>query len=143
MAFSNEQIRAIVKVAQFSDPDAERYMGDTLIARRDKIGKVILAKVLPLDRFSIENGQLSYHELAQEHGLEVKDALHAAWSSFNNATGEKTAIPSAQDFHIPEPGGASYLAANIWRGGDTAKAVTVYLRMTGGQAEVVGVDRTW
>jgi hypothetical protein len=143
MAFSNEQIRAIVKVAQFSDPDAERYMGDTLIARRDKIGKVIFAKVLPLDRFSIENGQLSYHDLAQEHGLEVKDALHAAWSSFSNATGEKTPIPSAQDFHVPEPGGASYLAANIWRGGDTAKAVTVYLRMTGGQAEVVGVDRTW
>jgi len=144
MAFSDEQIRAIVKVAQFSDPAAERYVADTLIARRDKIGKAYLGRVLPLDRFAVEQEQLVYHDLAAEHGLEVKGQLHVTWSRFDNKTSEKTPIPGAQDFHVPAAeGGNSYLAANIWRGDDTAKAITVYLRMTGGQAEVVGIDRTW
>ena len=33
MAFTDDQIRAIVKVAQFSDPRAEKYVADTIIAR--------------------------------------------------------------------------------------------------------------
>jgi hypothetical protein len=142
MAFSNEQIRAVVKVAQFSDPQAERYLADTLIARRDKIGKVYFAGVLPLDRFAVENGQLVFHDLAQEHAMEVKGPLHVSWSTYDNKANAKVPIPSAQDFHVPEAS-SSYLAADIWRGDNTAKAVTVYLRMTGGRAEVVGIDRTW
>ena len=144
MAFTNEQIRAIVKAAEFSDPAAERYVADTLIARRDKIGKVYFAKVLPLDRFAVDNGQLVFHDLAQEHGLEANAPLHVTWAQFNNQTNEKTTIPSAQGFHVPQDtAGNSYLSANIWRGDDTAKAITVFLRITGSQAEVVGVDRTW
>jgi hypothetical protein len=147
MAFTNEQIRAIVKVAEFSDPAAERYVADTLIARRDKIGKVYFGKVLPLDRFAVENGQLVFHDLAQEHGLEVKAPLHVTWAQFNNQTHEKTPIPAAQNFRVPQDAAGSsdhsYLSANIWRGDDTTKAVTVFLRITGAQAEVVGVDRTW
>jgi hypothetical protein len=146
-AFTDEQIRAIVKVAQYSDPEAERYIADTLIARRDKIGKVFLGRVLPLDRFAVDQGQLVFHDLAQEHGLEVKGPLHVTWSRFDNKTSEKALISTAQDVHLPEvtagSSGNSYLAANIWRGDDTAKTVTVYLRMTGAQAEVVGVDRAW
>jgi hypothetical protein len=147
MAFTNEKIRAIVKVAQYSDPDAERYIADTLIERRDKIGNVFLNRVLPLDRFAVENGQLVFHDLGQEHGQEVKGALHVTWARFDNKTSEKTPVPGAQDFHVPDGGASnsdhSYLAANIWRGEDTAKTVTVFLRMTGAQAEVVGVDRNW
>lgn len=146
MAFTNDQIRAIVKVAQYSDPRAERYMADALIARRDKIGKVYFARVLPLDRFAVDNGQLVFRDLARESSLEVKGELHVTWSRFDNSTSEKTPIPAAQDFHIPDPGGnpgTSYVAASIWRGDDTAKSVTVYLRMTGGQTDVVGIDRSW
>ena len=35
--FSDELIRAAVKAGQFSDPKAEKYLGDVLIKRRDKI----------------------------------------------------------------------------------------------------------
>ena len=142
MAFTDDQIRAIVKVAQYSDPNAERYMADTLIARRNKIGKAYLTRVLPLDRFSVENGQLAFHDLAREHGVETKGELQVAWSNFDNQSGQKTPL-SAQDFHIPTDSGASYLSASIWRGDDKAKTTTVYLRMTNGQAEVVGVERAW
>ena len=60
---------------------------------------------------------------------------------------KKRRFLGAQDFHVPDGGASnsdhSYLAANIWRGEDTAKTVTVFLRMTGAQAEVVGIDRNW
>jgi hypothetical protein len=143
MAFSNEQIRAIVKVAQYSDPRAERYVADTIIARRDKIGKEYLPKVLPLDRFVVENGELVFHDLAQEHGLEVKGPLRITWSRFDNKSQQKTPIPSARDFHAPSDNDSPYLAADIWRGDDQAKMITVYLRTGGGRVEVVGLDRTW
>ena len=144
MAFTDEQVRAIVKIAQFSDPSAERFVGDALITRRDKIGRVFLTRVLPLDRFAVENGQIVFHDLGQEHGIGAEGGLHVTWSRFDNKTGDRTPIATAQDFHVPVDGsGSSYLAANIWRGDDTAKAVTVFLRLTGTQAEVVGVDRTW
>ena len=48
MAFSNDMIRAIVKTGQFSDPKAAQYLGDVLIKRRDKIGKVYLTKINPI-----------------------------------------------------------------------------------------------
>lgn len=142
MAFTDEQIRAVVKVAQFSDSRAEKYVGDTLIARRDKIGKAYFPKVVALDRFAIENGQLVFRDLAKEHGLEVKGPLRVSWSRFDNKTQQKTPIPGAQDFQVPESASSSYLAADIWREDDTKKTVTVYLRVAS-SPKVVGVDRSW
>jgi hypothetical protein len=142
MAFTNEQIRAIVKVAQYSDPRAEQYIADTLIARRDKIGKAYFQKVLPLDRFAVEDGNLVFHDLAREHGMEVNGPLYVTWSRFDNQNDQKSPISTAQDFRVPQASGSSYLAADIWRGDDKAKSVTVYVR-TGSQTEVVGIQRNW
>ena len=36
-AFTDEMIRAIVHTGEFSDPAAEKQLGDILIKRRDKI----------------------------------------------------------------------------------------------------------
>jgi len=143
MAFSDEQIRGIVKVAQYSDPRAEDYIVKALIARRDKIGRYYFAKVLPLDQFSVQDGRLAFHDLAQDHGIETKGELHVTWSRFDNATNQKAKLEGAQDFRVPIDGGASYLAADVWRGDDRTKTVTVYLRCANGTAEVVGLDRTW
>lgn len=142
MAFTDDEIRAIVKVAQFSDPRAEKYVADTLIARRNKIGKTYFSKVVALDRFAIENGKLVFRDLAQEHAMEVKSPLRVAWSHFDNKTHQKTPIPGAQDFQVPDNASSSYLAADIWRGDDTKKTVTVYLRIASAP-KIVGVDRSW
>ena len=143
MVLSDDQIRGIVKVAQYSDPKAEDYIVKALIARRDKIGRHYFAKVLPLDQFSIQAGRLTFHDLAQEHGIETKGELHVTWSRFDNATSQKATLEGAQDFRVPIDAGASYLAADLWRGEDHTKTVTVYMRCANGGAEVVGVDRTW
>jgi hypothetical protein len=142
MAFTDEQIRKIVKVAQYSDPRAEKYIADTLIARRDKIGKVMLPRVLPLDGFVVVDGKLTFRDLAQEHALPVRGPLSVTWSRFDNNAGQKTAITAANDFQVPVQTDSPYLAADIWRADDKKKTVTVYLR-TGRAAEVVGIDRSW
>jgi hypothetical protein len=143
MALSDEQIRGIVKVAQYSDPRAEDYVAKALIARRDKIVRHYFARVLPLDRFSVQENQLNFHDLGREFGIETKGEIHVIWSRFDNASSHKTTIEGAQDFRVPINVGASYLAADLWRGEDHARTVTVYLRCAMGSVEVVGVDRYW
>ena len=48
MAFTDEMIRAAVKTGQYSDPAAEKHIADTLIARRDAIGRAWLTNVNPV-----------------------------------------------------------------------------------------------
>jgi hypothetical protein len=147
MAFTDEQIRTIVKTAQYSDPKAEQYVAETLIARRDKIGKMFLNRVLPLDKFAVEKGELVFYDASQEHNLNTDGQLQVAWSHFDNQSQKKTPIAPATGFRLPSEAltgsSVSYAAADIWRGNDKQKAVIVYLRMEDGSANVVGVDRTW
>ena len=42
MAFTDDQIRAIVKTGQFTDAAAEQHLADVLIKRRDAIGRAYL-----------------------------------------------------------------------------------------------------
>src|SRR5262249_12946785 len=141
MAFTDEQIRAIVRVAEFSDPRSEQYVADTIIARRDKIGRVYFPRVLPLDGFAVENGQLTFHDLAEEHKMGATGPLQVAWSSFDPRISHVSPITTTKDFTVPVDSG--YLAANIWRQEDKSKTVTVYLRTGPGGTQVVGVNRTW
>jgi hypothetical protein len=147
MAVSDEQIRAIVKTAQYSNPKVEQYIADTLIARRDKIGKVFLDRVLPLDKFGVENGEFIFHDLAREYNLKTNGQFQIAWSHFDNQSQKKTPIASVTGFRLPSEAlkgsSVSYVTADIWRGDERKKAVTVYLRIEDGGSEVVGVDRTW
>ena len=69
MAFSDDDIRAIVETAKYSDPAAADYMVNTLKERRDKIGRAFFGKVLPLEDFRITNGTLEFRDLAVVHGL--------------------------------------------------------------------------
>jgi hypothetical protein len=41
IAFTDDQVRAIVKTGEYSDPRAEEYVAKALIERRDKIGRLL------------------------------------------------------------------------------------------------------
>ena len=58
MSFTDEQLRAIVKTGQLSDARAEAYLAETIIKRRDKVGRFWLNQVNPLDQFRVD-GQRS------------------------------------------------------------------------------------
>ena len=47
-AFTDDLIRAAVHTGEFSDPAAEKYLGDVLIKRRDKIASIYLTAVNPI-----------------------------------------------------------------------------------------------
>ena len=146
MAFTDEQIRAIVKTGQYSDPEAENWIVQCLIKRRDKIGKAYFAKVLPLDRFEVQGSQLIFDDLAVKHGLLGLRDYTVQWSRFNNDTEQKTQLAGDTSFALPrqlkEAAGGEYFAADI-RGVDKQKTITVYLRKSAGGVRIVGIDRTW
>ncbi|OFW44776.1 MAG: hypothetical protein A3J28_05030 [Acidobacteria bacterium RIFCSPLOWO2_12_FULL_60_22] len=146
MAFTDEQIRAVVKTGQYSDPAAEKWIADCLIARRDKIGKAYFSRLLPLDRFAVREERLAFEDLAVKHNLIPSRDYTVQWARFNNDTEQKTPLAGETTLALPRPliesGEGEYFAAEI-HGGDPKKAVTAYLRKKSGRIEVVGVDRTW
>ena len=143
MAFTDEQIRAIVKTGQYSDPRAEPYLAECLIKRRDKIGRAFFSSVLPLDKFEVRDGRLVFEDLEVKHKFVASRNYTVEWSVFDNE--KETTAPIAGETSLQAPAGripeGGYLAATI-HGGDK-KSVTAYVRKRGGRLSVVGLDRTW
>lgn len=137
MEFSDDEIRAIVKTADYSNPEAAEWMARCLIERRNKIGRAFFEHVLPLENFTLRDGRLAFEDLAVKYGFRQPRQYSIQWSTFDNATGRKAPIAGATTLEPPRHA-ALYLAADI-RSDDPRKTVTVYLRQDG----VVGIDRTW
>lgn len=125
MAFTDDDIRAIVATGELSDAKAADYLARCLIERRDKIGAAYYAKVLPFDRFRLDaGGQLTWDDLSHS----VKDA-RVAWFRFNNANGSRE----------PAAGPSPWAVAEITAPSRPRQSVLVYLR----DGAVVGIERNW
>ncbi|MCP4570324.1 MAG: hypothetical protein GY841_22310 [FCB group bacterium] len=74
MAFSDEDLQALLKAGQYSDPVAEEMLFEILKERRDKIGRHWFGKINPLDHPILKHYliglDLSFEDLAVEYGLE-------------------------------------------------------------------------
>jgi len=147
MTFSDDDIRAIAETGQYSDPDVVDYLTRTLAARRDRIGRTYFAKVLPLDNFRVEGGELQFDDLAFKYGLAPAQQYTPGWFYLDNATGQRTPLLDGAAFELPKqildaaPG--AYFSAIIHRSDDVQKSVAVDLRKTATGVEVVGIERTW
>lgn len=78
MSFTDEQLEAAVEQGQYSEPAAAAYILQTIIERRDIIGRYWFSKVNPLGKFELrgtpDGGQeLHFADLAVESGLESTD----------------------------------------------------------------------
>jgi hypothetical protein len=143
MAFTDDEIRAVVKAGEISNPAAEKYLGDVLIKRRDKIGKAFFAKVLPVDRFRVRDGRLEFDDLAGEHGMGKID-VRATWFRFDNETNERTPLAGETELRLPAELQAAtngYWMARLDDGLAPAHKASVYLRKKGIEVEVVRVER--
>jgi len=78
MSFTDEQIKAVVKQAQHSNLVAKTYLVNTIIERRDKIGKYWFNKINPLDKFNISknNQNLNFIDLGIETNLWSKESTN-------------------------------------------------------------------
>ena len=146
MAFTDQEIRAIVETGHYSDPRAVDYITKILVERRDKIGRTYYAKVLPLDRFEVRENRLIFRDLAVDAGFVPARQFEISWSRFDNASNTHSALsaagPSLPAEALSSPAG-SYFAARINATGVPQKTVTVYIRAAGSGPQVVGIDRKW
>jgi hypothetical protein len=146
MAFTDEDIRAIVETGEYSDPHAVEYITRALIERRDKIARTYFSKVLPLDNFALSAGALAFDDLAVKRGFTPARPYRAAWFRFDNKAEQLTPIQSAGSLQLPDEALAAddavYYAVRI-QSDDPRKTVTVYLRKRSGVFKVAGVERTW
>ena len=148
MAFTDDDIRAIVETGEYSDPGDAEYVTRMLIERRDEIGRKYFRKVLALDRFRVENGRLRFDDLLVEHGFAPPRQYEIEWSRFDNDAESHSALSDERTSRLPrEWEGApasAYYAARLHVAEGAEKTVRVYLRKgSAGGAEVVGVERTW
>jgi len=147
MAFTDDDIRAIVETGRYTDPRCTEYILRTLAERRDKIGRVFFSKILPLDHFRVENEELQFDDLAVRYGFHPPRSYEVRWFKFDNIHQKSSPIPGTGSNHLPReatqavPG--SYFSSVIDVSGDPLKPVTVYLRKEENSYKIVGIDRTW
>lgn len=145
MAFTDDDIRAIVETARLSDPRAVEFLTSTLAARRDKIGKAFFSKVLPIDNFRVENDELRFEDLAIQYKFRAPHNYEISWTEFDNMTGHRTRIPGAPSAQLPtilkNAAGGSYFSAIISSPDDNLQPVNVVVMKTGNGYRVVGSSR--
>jgi hypothetical protein len=135
-AFTDDEIRAIVSIGQYSDRAAEEWVARCLIERRRKIVKAFLGAAGGLDRFQVRDNRLDW----TYDGEGEAPRAQAQWSVFDNRTGQRQFLPGASTPELPSPVEPSgYLIAEIT--GGSGPAVWVYIRTAADRKYVVGVER--
>ena len=153
-AFTDELIRAAVHEGQYSDPNAEKYLGDVLIKRRNKIAAIYLTAINPVVSPKLDaNGRLTFENAAAAAGVATDAATYrASWFRFDNATGETQAISETRSSttSIDAPSGlptgaGSFVAVDI--AVDSAghpswiRPVRAYFQRDGSGWKLVGLER--
>jgi len=160
--FSDEAVRAIVATGEISDPEAERYLADTIIERRDKVVAHWIVQTNPLDEFEVSGSRggftLSWDNAAVRVGVGSDSATYAVqWAIYDNRDG--TGEPIGDEIVSTTP--LVSVPSDVWGPADDfsyryAEAristrhanfphwqapLIVTLRDRGGEIDIVGIVR--
>jgi hypothetical protein len=154
VAFTDDLIRAAVHTGEFSDPAAEKYLGDVLIKRRQKVASVYLTAVNPVVSPALDtNNRLTFENAAVAAGVASGAVTYrASWALFDNATGQSRPLGDTQGTTttIEAPSGmpaavGSFVEVNIsadnpayptWK-----QPIRTHFRRQGGGWKLVGLER--
>jgi hypothetical protein len=151
--FSDQTIRRIVEKARYSDPAASEYITRTLIARRDKVVRAWLTRVLPVDHFALaSDGRLTFENTGIAARVLPRPQQYVlAWHRFDNTTGEHQAVgtdvqTNEESALLPrELADAEFVALSLrvvsreypgWR-----RPTRVYFRKNAQGWQTVGIER--
>jgi hypothetical protein len=153
-SFSDDLIRAAVKAGQYSDPKAEKYLGDVLIKRRDKILSLYLTAVNPIVNPRLDaNGRLTFENAAVAAGVaKGQPTYRASWMIFDNMSGQTKPLSAteSQTMTLQAPAGlptaaGSYIevdiAADVQAHPSWKEPIKTYFRRTGQGWQLVGLER--
>jgi hypothetical protein len=142
-AFTDDQIAAIVKTGEFTEPKTVDWITKCLIERRNKIANRYLRGPLAIDKFAVERQQLKFTNLVAGTN---SSSLDISWAEFDNVT-RKTQSLSSVGADLPGSS-AEYLVATISskiapdpKGLAFPQQIRVYVRKSGSEARVVGIER--
>jgi hypothetical protein len=133
MSFSADEIRAIVRTGQLTDPAAEEYLVNTLIERQNKIGRYWLTRKSSFDNFSFEDGELHFRHLASEFDLAPRPESVGEWFVFDPNSGNSWPLEGEDS-----PGPGKYFLVEIT---SVEGKVKVYIGSRNGRLQIVGVER--
>jgi hypothetical protein len=152
-AFSDDMIRAIVHTGEFSEPAAEKAIGDILIKRRNTIVRTYLPAVNPIVTPHLENDRLTFENAAVAATVaSAPEGYVASWFHFDNTTGEtrplgatsSTTTSIAAPRGLPETTGsfiAVDLSANCGDYPGWMQPVRTFFRRDADGWRWVGLDR--
>jgi hypothetical protein len=145
LAFTDDDIRAIVETGQFSDPGVVEYLTDVLAERRDLLGRRFLERTLPIDNFRVQNGELRFDDLAVKHEFQLPKRYEIRWYYFDNLTGGRKLVSPRASAQLPDEAlhakNGTYFSAVVAPAGQRTTSVTVTLRKTETGYKVVGCSR--
>ena len=98
VAMTDEAILAVVRTAEYTDPEATSYLSQALITRRDKIGQLWLNAVLPIEDFTLSpTGTFSFSNIAVDAKVATRgNGYTIEWATFDNASGTASPVGEAR-----------------------------------------------
>ncbi|HQV31857.1 MAG TPA: hypothetical protein PKV71_08275 [Calditrichia bacterium] len=141
MSFSDEAIRAIVEEARMSNPAAAEHLIETLIRRRDKIGRHWFSRINPVDRFRFEadSNLIRFDDLALLAGFAATEETRYEVSfCYDGKEFAKEKIEGGPKIVLTEAltGMMERFAAQQTRKGETARIFTLRLKTWRGSQAV-------
>ncbi len=137
MRFDRDLLRAVVAKGELSEPAAADFLVETLLARRDEIGRAYLDAVAPLDELAIDSRRVCATDLMRRYGLVgngVVERLGGAGGRYAEAPDGRVCIP------IEPGGGYRMMRLRVRRDHVTTPAIHIHYR-GGPDARILGLVR--
>ncbi len=153
-AMSPEMIAAAIHAGDLGDSDAEAFLLQALLERRDAILRAYLPAINPVADLVLEsNGVLTFRNAAVDADVaHVPAGYRSTWSTFDNATGATRLIGESESdrtllvapHRLPQADGAFVKVEVRCVGGTNRsweKPVNAFFRLRGDRWNLVGFER--